>query len=286
MTELRTIDGLGELARSYDGILCDVWGVLHNGVAAWPGAIEALSRFRAGGGSVVMITNAPRPNGPVLKQLAGLGVPDGVFDAVVTSGDVTRALIASMPPEVFYIGPQRDLELFSGLDAEIVDLERAKSVVCTGLRDDRSETPEDYADLLAEIRKHDLPFICANPDIVVEYGNTLLWCAGALARDYRELGGKALIAGKPHLPIYEKGVAGLAEAAGKELEKARILAIGDGMPTDVAGAANFGVDLLYVSSGIHAGEYGDPENPDVHQLSGFLARHDATPVATLPRLVW
>lgn len=286
MAELKAISGLGELARTYDGILCDVWGVLHNGVAAWPGAVAALSRFREEGGHVVMITNAPRPHGPVLEQLAGLGVPDGVFDAVVTSGDVTRSLIASMPAEVYHIGPQRDFTIYEGLDARVVALEEAKSVVCTGLADDRNETPQDYADLLAAIRERDLPFICANPDIVVEYGDSLLWCAGALARDYAELGGKTMIAGKPHQPIYERAMEMLGEAAGRPLDKNRVLAVGDGMPTDVAGAAKFGIDLLYVSSGIHAAEYGDPESPNHHQLAEFLGRHDAVPVATIPRLVW
>lgn len=280
------ISGLGEIAGTYQGILCDVWGVLHNGRAAWPGAVDALQRFRAQGGRVVMITNAPRPREPVLEQLAGLGVPEGTFDAVVTSGDVTRNLIRSMPREVFHIGSERDKRIYDGLDVVLTDWREAKSVVCTGLVDDRSETPDEYASLLADIAGRDLPFICANPDIVVEYGDTMLWCAGALARDYAALGGKTLIAGKPHAPIYERAMQTLSEIAGDPIGKEQVLAIGDGMPTDVAGAASFGVDLLYVTAGIHAAEYGEAERPDETRLHRFLDEHDARPVAWLPRLVW
>lgn len=281
------ISGLGEIAGRYDAILCDVWGVLHNGVAAWPGAIEALSAFRKGGGHVVMITNAPRPFGPVLKQLEKLGVPqEGVFDAVVTSGDVTRALISEIARKVFYIGPERDKNLFEGLEVEFAELEDADSIVCTGLRDDRTETPQDYHPLLAALAARQLPFICANPDIVVEMGDQLLWCAGALARDYRAIGGVSHVVGKPHRIIYERAFARLAQIAGRDIDKQRVLAIGDGMPTDVAGAAGFGLDLLFISSGIHASEYGEAEAPDPARLIDFLAHHQAAPVAWIPRLKW
>lgn len=284
------IDGLSELAGRYDGILCDVWGVLHNGVTAWKGAIEALSGFRRQGGSVVMITNAPRPHGPVLEQLAGLGVPEGTFDAVVTSGDVTRMLVTEMSPAVYHLGPDRDLSLYQGLHVDLVGKQDAQTVVCTGLVDDTVETPENYRGLLAELRARDLPFICANPDIVVERGDSLVWCSGALARDYEALGGKTYIVGKPHRPIYERAMARLGEAAGSELAHDRVLAIGDGMPTDVAGAKAFGIDLLYISAGIHAADYagdgGDPGEPDPERLATFLQSHEARPAAWMPRLRW
>ncbi|MFZ1814647.1 MAG: TIGR01459 family HAD-type hydrolase [Rhizobiaceae bacterium] len=283
---LRRIVGLSELAQDYDAILCDVWGVLHNGVAAWPGAVAALSEFRRQGGAVVMITNAPRPRGPVLVQLEGLGVPDGVFDEVVTSGDVTRQLIEEADSRIYHIGPQRDLKLYEGLDVEIVGLEDAQTVVCTGLRDDRTETPEDYTNELESLAERDLPFICANPDIVVEYGESLLWCAGALARDYTSLGGETRIVGKPHRPIYEYAHARLDDIMGGHVDKARILAIGDGMMTDVAGANSYGVDLLYVSSGIHAAEYGNADDPDPQALASFVESQGVECVAWLPRLVW
>lgn len=286
MTISPRIGGLSQIAAAYDGILCDVWGVLHNGVAAWPGAIDALTRYRKAGGHVVMITNAPRPHGPVISQLASLGVPDGVFDSVVTSGDVTRSLIEAKSRKVFHIGPEHDMKIYEGLAVEIVPLEKADSVVCTGLFNDRTETPEDYRDMLADIRARELPFICANPDIVVEMGDTLLWCAGALARDYRNLGGESFVVGKPHRLIYERATVMLEAAAGRAIDRRRILAIGDGMPTDVAGAASYGIDLLYVSAGIHASEYGGADAPDEKRLVDFLAHHQAAPAAWLPRLVW
>jgi len=284
------IGGLSELAGRYDGILCDVWGVLHNGVAASPDTIAALSAFRRQSGAVVMITNAPRPREPILEQLAGLGVPfggnDATFDDVVTSGDVTRMLIGEMSPAVFHLGPQRDMQIYHGLHVDLVEKDVAETVVCTGLFDDETETPEDYRDLLAELRGRDLPLICANPDIVVERGDRLVWCAGALARDYEALGGRTYVVGKPHRPIYERAFARLCEAAGRQIGRDRVLAIGDGMPTDVAGAAAYGIDLLYISAGIHAAEYGDPDHPDPARLATFLHAHHAKPVAWMPRLQW
>jgi HAD superfamily hydrolase (TIGR01459 family) len=280
------IGGLSEIASHYDAVLCDVWGVLHNGIAAWPEAMDALSAFRRGGGHVVMVTNAPRPFGPVVEQLKGLGVREGVYDAIVTSGDVTRELISRKGGKVFHIGPAWDRPLFDGLGVELVDRDGAASVVCTGLFDDRTETPEDYAGLLSELAARDLPFICANPDIVVEKGEQLLWCAGALARDYAALGGKTHVAGKPHAPIYA-AARGIADRlAGGAIPQDRYLAIGDGMPTDVRGAADAGLDLLYISAGIHSAEYGEPDAPDPARLAAFLEREGARPTAWMPRLRW
>ena len=280
------ITGLRDIASSYDAILCDVWGVLHNGIAAWPAAIDALTRFRRDGGIVVMITNAPRAFAQVVEQLARLGVPAGTFDAVVTSGDVTRRLIAEKSKKPFHIGTSSDKSLYAGLDVHLSEPRDADAIVCTGLRNDRTETPADYAALLAGLATLKLPFICANPDIVVELGDSLLWCAGALARDYAALGGKTFIAGKPHSLIYRSARAKLDAIVGKTIETRRILAIGDGMPTDVKGAASAGLDLLYVSAGIHAGEYGESDTPDATALDCFMAKHNATPAAWLPRLVW
>ena len=282
------IAGLNEVAHFYDAILCDVWGVLHNGVRSWPGAVEALQAFRRGGGAVVLITNAPRPAGPVVTQLRGLDVPDDAYDAIVTSGDVTRSLIERAAragdDAVHHIGTDAERSLFAGLDVELVHEDEARIVVCTGLRDDGSEEPDDYAGELTRLAARGLTMICANPDIVVERGHKLAWCAGALARDYRALGGRTLIAGKPHAPIYERAVELLAERAAPPARE-RILAIGDGMPTDVKGARDNGFPLLYVSSGIHSIEYGDPDRPDIDRLAAFLAKHDAAPAHTIPRLV-
>lgn len=278
------IEGLSELAADYDAILCDVWGVLHNGMAVWPEAAAALQRFRETGGVVIMITNAPRPREPVMQQLENLLVPDGVYDNMVTSGDVTRNLIEQLEGSLFHIGPERDFSLYEGLDVTFSEPEEAVGVVCTGLFDDRKETLEDYRELLDRIAALELPFICANPDIVVEYGDRLLWCAGALARDYAALGGDTRIVGKPHAPIYEHASEKLLEVLGEVPDKSRILAIGDGLPTDLAGARDFGIDALFVSDGIHLEEYKDDE--DGAKLQKFLAANKVSPAAWLPTLVW
>ncbi|MBX3531419.1 MAG: TIGR01459 family HAD-type hydrolase [Rhizobiaceae bacterium] len=272
---------LDEISQPYDAILSDVWGVIHNGVEAHPAACAALVRARAGGRAVVLVTNAPRPATVIERHLAHLGVPREAWDRIVSSGDVTRALIADGPRRIFHIGTDADLPLYDGLDVELVEEFEAQAVVCTGLFDDENETPEDYAELLRRLRARNLPFVCANPDIVVERGDRLIWCAGALARDYGQLGGRTLIAGKPYRPIYEAALAAAADVLGHAPRK--VLAIGDGALTDLKGAAQAGIDALFVSAGIHASEYGAPE-PDPVLLAAFLARHGLTPLAVMPKL--
>lgn len=280
----QSIASLEALTGRYSALLCDVWGVIHNGVSAFPEAATALAAARDKGVAVILITNAPRPRDGVIAQLANLGVPETAWDRVVTSGDVTRDLIRSGPRKVFHIGPERDYSLYDGLDIELVEEFEASAVVCTGLFDDEIETPDDYAEMLRRLRARDLPFICANPDIVVERGHQLIWCAGALARDYGQLGGRTLVSGKPHRPIYEAALQAAGEVLGREVAKAEALAIGDGMVTDVKGAADNGIDVLYVSGGIHARDYGEPHDPDPARLAAFLDKHGYAPVATIPRL--
>jgi HAD superfamily hydrolase (TIGR01459 family) len=278
------IESLNGLADRYAAILCDVWGVLHNGLTAFPEAANALARLRDRGKAVILITNAPRPHPSVESQLGALDVRRESWDRVVTSGDVTRKLINECPRKIFHLGPDRDLVIYDGLDTELVEWFEAGAVVCTGLVDDDTEGPDDYAELLANLRGRNLPFICANPDIVVERGDRLIWCAGALARDYAQLGGRTLIAGKPHRPIYEAALAAAAEVLGRNVEAGEALAIGDGVLTDAKGAADNGIDLLYVTAGIHAGEYGEGEQPDHDRLAAFLGQHGYTPIASIPRL--
>lgn len=280
----QSIASLEALTGGYRALLCDVWGVIHNGVSAFPEAAAALAAARDKGVAVILITNAPRPRDGVIAQLANLGVPETAWDRVVTSGDVTRDLIRSGPRKVFHIGPERDYALYDRLDVELVEEFEASAVVCTGLFDDEIETPDDYAEMLRRLRARDLPFICANPDIVVERGHQLIWCAGALARDYGQLGGRTLVSGKPHRPIYEAALQAAGEVLGREVAKAEALAIGDGMVTDVKGAADNGIDVLYVSGGIHARDYGEPHDPDPARLAAFLDKHGYAPVATIPRL--
>lgn len=280
----QSIASLEALTGRYSALLCDVWGVVHNGVDAFPEAAAALQAAREKGVAVVLITNAPRPQAGVIAQLASLGVPESAWDRVVTSGDVTRDLIRSGPRRIFHIGPDRDLPIYDGLDVELVEEFEASAVVCTGLFDDVTETPDDYAEMLRRLRARNLPFICANPDIVVERGHELIWCAGALARDYGQLGGRTLVSGKPHRPIYEVALRAASEVLGREVTASDALAIGDGMFTDVKGAADNGIDVLYVSGGIHARDYGDPNSPDPELLAAFLDKHGYSPVATIPRL--
>lgn len=280
----RLIERLEDVSGQYAALLCDVWGVLHNGVHAFAEAAAALVRARDAGRAVVLITNAPRPRGEVEAQLRALGVPDAAWDRVVTSGDVTRGLIAEGPRRVFHLGPERDLSLYDGLDVDLVEEFEAAAVVCTGLFDDETETPDDYADMLRRLRARNVPMICANPDIVVERGETLIWCAGALARDFGQLGCRTLIAGKPHAPIYEAALKAAADIAGRPVGRGEALAIGDGVLTDIKGAADNGIDALYVSGGIHSREYGDVLAPEEARLAAFLDKHGHAPVAVIPRL--
>jgi len=281
---LPTIKALDELSDRYAAILCDVWGVVHNGVEAHPAATAALAAARDRGIAVVLITNAPRPRDPIIAQMELLGVRRDAWDAIVTSGDVTRDLIAEGPRKVFHLGPERDTTLYDGLDVELVEEFEASAVVCTGFFDDDVETPDDYADMLVRLRARNLPFICANPDIVVERGDRLIWCAGALARDYGQLGGRTLIAGKPHKPIYDAALRAAGEILGREIGPRDALAIGDGVLTDVKGAEQNGIDVLYVSGGIHARDYGVPGKPDPERLAAFLERHGHRPVAVIDHL--
>lgn len=280
----KTIASLDEISQGYAAIFCDVWGVLHNGVHCFEPAATALAAARARGLAVVMVTNSPRPHPGVEAQFETIGVPEEAWDRVVTSGDVTRELVSAGPRRVFHIGAERDLPLFDGLDVELVEEFEADGVVCTGLFDDEVETPDDYAELLTRLRAKNLPFICANPDLMVERGERIVWCAGALARDYTQLGGRTLIAGKPFAPIYAAALKAAGEVLGREIRREEALAIGDGMLTDIKGASDNGIDVLYVSGGIHARDYGHPDEPEPAKLQAFLDRHGYNPVATMAKL--
>ena len=276
------------LAPGYDVVLSDVWGVVHNGVAATPAACDALARFRSQGGTVVLITNAPRPGAVVARStLDRLGVPRAAYDGIVSSGDVTRALIAARAGQrVLHIGPARDLPMFEGLDAPIAPLEQADYAVCSGLADDTVETPHDYDGLVAPMRARGLTMICANPDIVVERGDALVYCAGAIADLYAAAGGDVVYAGKPYRPIYDQALA-IAEAVrGRAPDHQRVLAIGDSVRTDLKGAAAFGIDCLFVTAGIHAEELGARDNPDASALADMFAAAGVHPRAVMHRLVW
>lgn len=275
------------LAADYDLILCDIWGVVHNGLAASPAACAALMRARAKGASVVFITNSPRPSAQVARQLEHLRVPRETYDAMVSSGDVTRAAIQSRPGQaLFHLGPERDVSVFAGLDLRFAPLDAADYVVCTGLIDDETETPQDYRATLDGMMARKLFMLCGNPDMVVERGDKLVYCAGALADMYRAMGGEVLYAGKPYRPIYEMALELAKAAAGRDVGLGRVLAIGDSVRTDFKGARTFGVDFLFITSGIHAEEVGGRERPDTTALGSVFAAAGDTPKAVMRQLVW
>ena len=256
MTTLRFVEQLRDLVDGVEVILSDIWGVVHNGLEAFPEACEALHTFRQRGGTVILITNAPRPADSVQRQLRKLGVADKTYDAIVSSGDLTRNFVADHPgKKIFLIGPERDSSIHRGLDAVMAPLEQADYIICTGLFDDETESAEDYRAMLLQAREHKLPLICANPDIVVERGDRLIYCAGAIAELYRELGGEAIFYGKPHRPIYERAMALAAERRGQPTSLDRVLAIGDSVRTDLTGALGFGIDCLFLTRGIHSEEF-------------------------------
>jgi HAD superfamily hydrolase (TIGR01459 family) len=275
------------LAPDYDVLLCDVWGVVHNGVAAFAHACDALMRMRARGAAVVFITNSPRPSEQVGRQLERLHVPRETYDAMVSSGDVTRSVIVERHGQsLCHIGPERDRSIFSGLNVRFAPLENADYVVCSGLDDDDVEAPEDYRGRLETMLKRKLFMVCGNPDVVVERGERLVYCAGSIADLYPTMGGEVLYAGKPYRPIYDMALAKAAQAAGKKPALKRVLAVGDSIRTDLKGARTLGVDFLFVTSGIHAEELGGRERPNAGALKSAFAAAGDMPKAVMRQLVW
>jgi HAD superfamily hydrolase (TIGR01459 family) len=281
------LTGLSDIAGRYDAVLSDVWGVVHNGIAAHAGAIEALTGYRERGGRVVLITNAPRPSAPLVEMLDRLGVPRTAYDAIVSSGDVTRGMIAQYSGKVVhYVGPPGENDaLFEGLDITRGSAEEARAVVVTDLDDD-DDTPEMYKQRMALWLERKLPLIAANPDRVVEHGDRLIYCGGALADLYEARGGMVRMAGKPYRPIYAEALRLAEEAAGRPLDRGSILAIGDSVRTDAIGAANFGIDLLFITGSIHAGELDAFGEPDPDAIRALVAPSGARLAGFMPRLAW
>lgn len=279
------LDRFSTIAPRYDVVLCDIWGVVHDGITAHAHACDALMRYRADGGVVVLITNAPRPAPWVVRQLDRLGVPGDAYDDVMTSGDLTREEVARRAGEaVFHIGPQRDLTIFDGLDVRLASVEAATYVVCSGLFDEYKETPDDYRDLAAAMRSRGLLMMCANPDLVVERGTVRFYCAGAIADLYATIGGDVLYLGKPHQPIYDAALAKASQVRSAPAEPARTLAIGDSLRTDITGARALGIDGLFVAGGIHAHELGPGESREA--LGAIFAAAGVTPWSVTVRLAW
>lgn len=284
MTTLHFAEGLRELVGSVDVVLSDIWGVVHNGLESFPEACEALHTYRSRGGTVILITNAPRPADSVQRQLRKLGVPDETYDAIASSGDLTRLYVAEHPGrKMFWLGPERDNSIYRGLDAVTAPLEEADYIVCTGLYDDETETAEDYRGMMLKARERKLTLVCANPDIVVERGDRLIYCAGAIAELYRELGGEVIFYGKPHRPIYERAMALAGERQGHQIDRKKVLAIGDSVRTDLTGAREFGIDCLFVTRGIHAEEFEGLDQLDPNSVMELFGH---PPKALMRELKW
>ena len=281
----RLIERLSEISGSYDALFCDLWGCLHNGVAPYPAAVAALQAFRRQGGRVALITNSPRPEGSVMRMLDAMGVPRDAHDLIVSSGDAAQAgmLAGAVGRKVWHLGPDRDARFFTDLPDHLADAPRvervgfaaAEGIVCTGLFDD-DEAPEAYRGRFLAARERGLKLLCANPDIVVDQGDRRLWCAGALAKLYEDMGGESLYFGKPHPPIYDLARRRLA-ATGGAVADDRILAVGDGLFTDIQGAIAEDIDSIFVTGGLAAEETGTGHQPDPARLGAFLAGAGLSP---------
>lgn len=277
----------GKLLARYDVVISDVWGVVHDGVWALEPACAALTRYREAGGAVVLLSNAPGPSEQVARVIEKKRVPHSAWDALVTSGDVTKALIAeSHHRKVFHIGWKEDRSVFDGTDIELVGEDEADLVVATELNDYRTETPEQYRPLLERFAARGVPFICGNPDLVVHVGEDLLPCAGALATIYEQLGGAVAWAGKPYRPAYDLALEAARKArGGHPVDPARVLVIGDAVRTDLAGARLMGFDSLFIAGGIHRDETMRDGELDRAGLDAVLAGLPILPVAAMGALV-
>jgi HAD superfamily hydrolase (TIGR01459 family) len=281
------LTGLAEVADRYDVLLCDVWGVVHNGRESFPQACEAMARFRAERGPVVLITNSPRPSWPIVEQLDSLGVPREAWTRLVTSGDATRALLTERAPgPVWKLGPDRDWPLYDGIDLQGTEPKDAGFICCTGPYDDENDEPEDYRARFVDAVGRGLEFICANPDIVVQRGDKLIYCGGALAKLYESLGGKVVMAGKPYPAIYRLALAESEAALGRPLDRARVLCVGDGLPTDIRGANAQALDALFVAGGIHGGETLADGGLDLAAIRDLLRQEGLTARWAMADLVW
>jgi HAD superfamily hydrolase (TIGR01459 family) len=292
MTQI--IASLADLGPRHDAVFCDLWGCLHNGKTPFPTAVAALQGFRARGGRVLLLTNAPRPRASVINQLDAMGVPRDAWDEVVTSGDATQGamLAGAVGRRVYFIGAAKDGPFFTSFADDLKDvaaraepivrvpLDQAEGIICTGLADDLTETPDDYRAVLLQAKINDLPMLCANPDVIVDFGDKRLYCAGALAAAYEQMGGTVYYFGKPHAPIYELARRRLAALSG--LKDPAILAIGDGIATDVQGGMSEDIDTLFVTGGIAAAEFGpDAANPDQGLLESWLQARSMSPTFSI-----
>ena len=284
----KLIGGLREIAAGHDALICDVWGVVHDGQRHHPEAAEALYSFKDKHGPVVLLTNAPRVPAEVAIQCASYGLPSDCYDAIVSSGGVAREALARRSANekghtvpLYYLGPDRDLAMIEGLNVRRTDIAQAEVVLAIGMRDDLNEVPADYAEELAAMRARGLTMLCANPDLVVHRGEKLLYCAGSLAQAYEALGGSVIYYGKPHLPVYESALATLQNLLGHPPK--RPLAVGDGLLTDIKGANRANIEALFVADGVHGEDIG-PYTED--HLAALFTRFGAAAGSATRKLIW
>lgn len=283
------INRLSDISGRYDALFVDLWGCLHNGVKAFPDAVSALQDFRAIGGVVMLLTNSPRPRISVRAQLDQIGVPHDAYDEIASSGDASQlAMVAGLAGNrVYHLGPPKDDSFFTDFDDGVdashitrVPLEEAEGIICTGLFDDQTETPEDYRSTLLYAKQKGLKLLCSNPDLQVDYGNKRIFCAGAVAALYTEMGGESFYFGKPHPPIYD--LARRRLNAIKPVADDNILCIGDGINTDIQGGLSDGFDTLFITGGLAADEFGD--NPEPSVIQTFFDRHQISATAVMSAL--
>lgn len=293
---MQLLSSLEEISDRYNAVFCDLWGVVHNGVAAFPAALAALERYRQAGGKVVLLTNSPRPSSDVKRQLEALGVAAHLYDAIAASGDATRMALASGSAgrKIFHLGPERDRGVFApaqspelagetaGIeDLSLVPFDEAEAILCSGLFDDTTETPDDYRAMLLTAKIRSLPMLCANPDIVVDRGGERIYCAGAIAEAYAAMGGEVRHFGKPHPQIYDLARRRLTRLMGRVIPDREILCIGDGVLTDLRGAALEDLDALFITGGLAAANTHTPEGPhgqpDPAMLRAYTATHQISP---------
>ena len=282
---LAVMDGLAEMAGDYDLFILDLWGVVHNGVSAYPGAADCLTRLRQRGARVVILSNAPRPSASVAAHLEELGVQSALYDWLLTSGEATANDIASRNPQpaYFHLGPERSRPTLEACGGREVSMEHAEVILCTGLFDDETEQAEDYGELLRSAADRNLPMICANPDIVVMRGDKMIQCAGAVAAFYEKLGGKVRRFGKPFPEIFDCLFAEMSD-----ISRTRAVMVGDGLQTDIQGARRAGIDAIWIAGGIHASELGlAPDGQfDPRTAQKVAEAAGEWPRAVMSRLQW
>ena len=289
----KIINTFGQISTQYKSVFCDLWGCLHNGKESFQQSLKALLSFKENGGIVILLTNAPRPSQAVVAQIEKMGITKYYFDDIVTSGDAAQLSLFSgeFGKNVFHIGAKRDMSFFNisskllnkPIEVDLVSISRASSIVCTGLFNDLVEEPNDYDQIISEGISRKLPFLCANPDLQVDFGNQRLWCAGAIAANYEKAGGTSVYFGKPHRPIYDLAFKKLYDLD-PSITKSEIICIGDGILTDIFGGSSYGLDTLFVSGGLSDQDTGTTNgeiSPNEEKLNEFFQKVNLMPTATI-----